>query len=450
MKNTKTIFSLMLAFILCALTLQPSLASVHAECGSYAFSVPAGYNAHDYLKCTAFFDLPDEKGVKNGNKMSEDYDANDPSTWISIDDFGDVFEHVLWKEHGGEKRLWRIDIAYLDVVGILDLYGCDRLEYIEATKNRLVSINTGACPNLRELYCDSNWLGAIDVSENPKLKQLWCDDNSLKALDLSVNTELTTLDCNKNALTELDLSAQRGLLELYCADNVLTELDLSHNPLISWLWCPNNRLTALNTSSNTHLKKLYCYGNPLEELDVSGSAELELLDVIGNKLTRLDVSKNKKLKELTAAGNPLVELKLNALLDPGSVTTSGAGSFEYHCSIPYGEGRATAVPASGNAFFGWYASDGAFISSKLTLSFLGASYDDIVAVFTRSGQYIPGDADCSSVVDVSDVLLALRYSLGLIGSDALNLHNANVNNDKRVDIDDVISILRFSLGLQDL
>ena len=46
-----------------------------------AWTVPEGYNAHDYIKCVEFLEQTDENGVKNGMKLSESYDPNDPSTW---------------------------------------------------------------------------------------------------------------------------------------------------------------------------------------------------------------------------------------------------------------------------------------------------------------------------------------------------------------------------------
>jgi len=55
-----------------------------------------------------------------------------------------------------------------------------------------------------------------------------------------------------------------------------------------------------------------------------------------------------------------------------------------------------------------------------------------------------GDINNDSVVDISDVILCLRMTIGLEPAD---IQKADINNDGEVDIADVILILRISIGL---
>lgn len=446
MKKFKTALAFALALILCAVSALPAFAALRTELLP-AWTVPSGYNAHDYNKCAAFFEITDGNGLKNGERMSDGYNVNDPSTWISIDIFDDIFEHVIWEEHEGELRLKRIDVAFLGAVGTLDLSDCPYLTYIEATDDCLDSINTHNCPELRELYCDNNGLGTIDVSENPLLYKLWCDGNELTEIDISNNPALYTLDCNNNLLTSLDLSNLPALGELYCADNLLTELDVSENPELSWLWCPGNRLTELDVSSNTKLRKVFAADNELTELNLGANTLLNLLDCMNNRIASLDVSANTALKELDGAGNTFTYLKLNSLLGLDTVRAEGDGSFSYHYSVPYSEGFLSARANDDAVFVGWYDESGEFITASPYITIWNTAYAELTARFTSASPVIPGDSDGNGSIGISDAVLALRYAMGLIGADALNLVNADINNDGSVTVADAVSILRLAMGL---
>lgn len=448
MKKLQTLVSAALALIICAVSLFPAFPTVRAETPpSRTWTVPAGYDAHDYDKCAAFFEITDENGVKNGSRMDSGYDPNDPETWISIDELNAVFEHVLWTEQNGVKYLWRIDVAFLGVVGTLELTDCPYLEYIEATGDNLDAINTHGCGAMRELYCDNNGLGSIDVSEHPLLYKLWCDGNDLTELDLSNNPLLYALDCNNNLLTELDLSNQPMLGELYCANNLFTELDLSLNTALTLLWCPENSLERLDLSANTKLYKLFAANSGITELVLGDNTNLVLLDVMNNAISELDVSANTALKELDGAGNAFTYLKLNDRLGLDTVRAEGSGSFGYHYSVPYSEGFLSARADEGSVFVGWYDQNGAFITASPYITIWNTDYTVLTARFTPAAPMLPGDADANGSVTVADAILALRCAMGLVGSDAINLINADVNNDGSVTIADAVMILRLAMGL---
>lgn len=450
MKTARAFGAAALALIICAFSLIPAIPAfpaVRAETTpSRTWTVPAGYDAHDYNKCAAFFEITDENGVKNGSRMDSGYDPNDPETWISIDELNDIFEHVLWVEQNGVKYLWRIDVAFLGVVGTLDLSDCPYLEYIEATNGNLDAINTHGCGAMRELYCDNNGLGSIDVSEHPLLYKLWCDGNELTELDLSNNPLLYALDCNNNLLTELDLSLQAGLGELYCANNLFTELDLSANTNLTWLWCPENNLDRLDLSANTRLYKLFTANSGITELILGDNTNLVLLDVMNNAIRELDVSANTALRELDGAGNSFTYLKLNDRLGLDTVRAEGSGSFGYHYSVQYSEGFLLAKADEGSVFVGWYDQSGAFITASPYIVIWNTDYTELTARFTPASPVLLGDTDGNGSVNMADAILALRYAMGLIDSNAIHLINADINNDGSVNITDSVAILRTAMG----
>ncbi len=45
------------------------------------YATPHGYNDHDYQKMVALFEQTDENSVRNGEKLSEDYDPTDSETY---------------------------------------------------------------------------------------------------------------------------------------------------------------------------------------------------------------------------------------------------------------------------------------------------------------------------------------------------------------------------------
>ena len=164
------------------------------------YPTPGGYNDNDYQKLVTFLELEDESGVRNGEKISENYDPQDPTTW----------EGTTW-ENG---NIFQID------------------------------------------FYDRNLIGKLDVSNCTELVHLYCGYNQLTELDVSNNTALVYLNCGYNQLTELDISNNTALEHLVCDNNQLTELDISNNTAMWILSCRNNQLTSLNLESSYSLSFL--------------------------------------------------------------------------------------------------------------------------------------------------------------------------------------------------
>lgn len=183
------------------------------------YKTPEGYNEHDYQKLVAFFEQPDENGVKNGKKCSDNYDPTDPTTW------GDCC--VLKARKGqSEFSLFKFQPqGYVTtLVGTLDLSGCAALRDLHCGCNKLTELNVSGCTRLEEITCGSNELTELNVSGCTRLVALNCLQNKLTKIDVSDCAELEEFYCGLNNLTELKVN-ERAKLRLYdtiVKDGVIT------------------------------------------------------------------------------------------------------------------------------------------------------------------------------------------------------------------------------------
>ena len=137
----------------------------------------------------AFFEQTDENGVRNGEKLSENYDPTDPGTWWEADgsEIG-----VEWTDDDDEYRICEIRIgsSSLGMMGNLDVSGCTGLERLDCSENQLTEINVSGCTTLEDLDCTNNKLTELNVSTNTRLYYLDCADNMLTQLDASMKDSL--------------------------------------------------------------------------------------------------------------------------------------------------------------------------------------------------------------------------------------------------------------------
>ena len=419
-RKLKALAAILLVLVMLGSAMPMQLAAEAMTPPTTRYATPDGYNDHDYQKMVAFFEQTDENGVRNGEKLSEDYDPTDPETWREYD--GDHCRgDITWTTVAGEYRLYEIffggssNSAHpLELVGNLDVSGCTALVKVRCW----------------------SW-----------------GDIQLTGLDVSGCAALEVLDCDGNELTELDISGCAALEALDCRNNWLTELDVSANTRLSYLYCLWNLLTELDVSGCAALEVLDCDGNELTELDISGCAALEALDCRNNWLTELDVSANTRLSYLYCSGNQLTELDLsnNPRIDIDTISAEGSGfigvSTEgdenygiYYCI------EAASVP--GNSFCGWYAVDGTLLSTNVEINrndFDGVN--DFIAKFTASTPGGVGDVDGDGVVRVSDAVLIMRYALGLIEFTPEQILCGDVDGDGFVKVADAVMVIRIALGL---
>ena len=273
------------------------------------YPTPDGYNDNDYQKLVTFLELVDENGVKNGEKLSESYDPQDPTTW----------KGTTW-ENGRIKKIYFYNKK---CVGKLDVSDCTMLEYLDCGGNQLTELDVSNNTTLYWLDCGSNQLTELDVSKNTALKEFRCYSNQLTELDVSNNTALTYLDCDSNQLTELDVSKNTALTYLDCDSNQLTELDVSNNTALEWLDCDSNQLTSLDVSNNVALEWLECSGNKFATIDLSKNTALTVFSCESCELTSIDFSNNTALKEIWLRNNQLAELDVSKNTGISALNCSG-------------------------------------------------------------------------------------------------------------------------------
>ncbi len=219
------------ALALCMLLLVlPTLAQPSAlyEAGAQPYwSVPEGYNENDYNRCAAFLEQTDENGVKNGERLIEGYDVNDPVSWGEF--------NFQWAERDGLKRLVTVSLwQATGLTGSLDLSGCGALVSLDVMGNSISSIGVSGCSALLYLDCSDNRITELEVSDCTELIYLYCDNNGLSEIDVSALHALEEFDCFNNDLTHIDVSGCPALEAFYCMGNPLTQLDLSQNPILGY------------------------------------------------------------------------------------------------------------------------------------------------------------------------------------------------------------------------
>lgn len=451
-RKLKVIAAILLVLIMFISAMPIQLAAEAMTPPTTRYATPDGYNDHDYQKMVAFFEQTDENGVRNGEKLSENYDPTDPGTWWEADgsEIG-----VEWTVDDDEYRICEIRIgsSSLGMMGNLDVSGCTGLDRLDCSENQLTEINVSGCTALTDIDCSNNKLTELNVRTNTELYTLRCYGNQLTELDVSENTWLYELYCFGNELVRIDISGCTDLDGLDCSENQLTELDLSGNTFLRWLYCSGNRITELDLTANSELEALRCSENQLTAIDVSANTALTELHCSGNQLTELDLSENTSVYRLECEDNYITFLDLtNNRIDIDTVSAEGPGFIGVKTVIPgeYLVPAISAVPAPGSTFCGWYATDGTLISTEaeFVIDREECYYPyNYIARFTASTPGGIGDVDGDGVVRVSDAVLIMRCALGLIEFTPEQILCGDVDGDGVIKIADAVMVIRIALGL---
>ena len=451
-RKLKVIAAVLLVLIMFISAMPMQLAAEAMTPPTTRYATPDGYNDHDYQKMVAFFEQTDENGVRNGEKLSENYDPTDPGTWWEADgsEIG-----VEWTVDDDEYRICEIRIgsSSLGMMGNLDVSGCTGLDRLDCSENQLTEINVSGCTALTDIDCSNNKLTELNVSTNTELYTLRCYGNQLTELDVSENTWLYELYCFGNELVRIDISGCTDLDGLDCSENQLTELDLSGNTSLRWLYCSGNRITELDLNANSELEALRCSENQLTAIDVSANTALTELHCSGNQLTELDLNENTSVYRLECEDNYITFLDLtNNRIDIDTVSAEGPGFIGVKTVIPgeYLVPAISAVPAPGSTFCGWYATDGTLVSTEaeLVIDREECYYPyNFIARFTASTPGGIGDVDGDGVVRVSDAVLIMRCALGLIEFTPEQILCGDVDGDGVIKIADAVMVIRIALGL---
>lgn len=176
---------------------------------------------------------------------------------------------------------------------------------MNASKNKLGSLDVSQNTKLSELYCEGCNLSQIDLKNNTLLKKLYCGDNLLKNIDLKANSKLIELNCKLNSISNLDLTHNKQLKELYCFSNQLSVLDLSMLKQLAILSCGDNKLTELSLENNPLLESLSCSYNNIVSIKLKNNTLLQGLACDHNQLTTLSVEGCKALNNIVIDHNKI-------------------------------------------------------------------------------------------------------------------------------------------------
>ena len=158
----KTLLFLCAAALALVMALSCLPFSVLAKTAAPLWTVPAGYNEHDYDAMARFLETVDARGVKNGRKLNLNYSADDPDTWRNIN----------WTDVGGEKRLVSALIENRSLVGTLDLSDCSALYWLACYYNDLDALSVANCTEMIELFCFEDHLSSLDITGCTALRYL--------------------------------------------------------------------------------------------------------------------------------------------------------------------------------------------------------------------------------------------------------------------------------------
>ncbi len=166
----------------------------------------------DTQRLREFLEIADINGVKNGDKVNPyGYDPDDAATWTGLDWDGTSVCGIMWMG--------------LDLAGVLDLSGFDRLTLLFCSDNSLTGLNLGGCSALTVAECARNGLSMINLGGGVSLKRLDCGGNSLTSLDLDDCVDLEQLFCTENYLSRIGLSNNTSLTELRTAGNPIEHIE---------------------------------------------------------------------------------------------------------------------------------------------------------------------------------------------------------------------------------
>ncbi|MEG1772631.1 MAG: hypothetical protein RRY79_05925 [Clostridia bacterium] len=286
------------------------------------------YNAHDVEMFRAFLEKADPAGVKNGKKINELYNPDDPATWTGANDGLSYNIGVNWDTNGRAVIFYATGSA--ELFGAFDVVGCDALTMINIYSSSISSANLTGCISLEflaiyigkiqlteldlstnsaltNLYLNGNAITELDLSGNPHLKFLLLEYNKLKNLDISNNMELELIMCEGNEISKIDLTGHDKLIELHCNNNKLTDLKIEECPKLCNLQYNYNNIKHLDFSHNPELYAIGCAGNGVTELNVNSLSELWMLECQENALTSLDL-RGTSIQDLYCNDNMLAEI----------------------------------------------------------------------------------------------------------------------------------------------
>ena len=112
-------------------------------------------NEHDYNAVRAFLELKDENGVRNGEKLNETYDPDDPATWFYYQPFPesvyDITPIADWDEGHRLSNFSTLGAETSEFIGELDLSNCKDLKKIYCGDG-IKEVNITGCNDIVSIW----------------------------------------------------------------------------------------------------------------------------------------------------------------------------------------------------------------------------------------------------------------------------------------------------------
>ncbi len=451
------VLAALMAFAVFPVSALPAFEAEKSPVAPY-WTVPEGYNAHDYNKCVEFLEQEDENGVKNGQKLNPDYDPNDPETWVvgsfdAMDGTDDWFDEFC----DGETFFpidWMIDSENVQVgFGWYEGGGSDGGNGIKHVRSivipplcRIYENYGGEHPYLND---ESNYdfAGNMDFSGMEWLNHFIIEDvysgfSEPNSIDLSNCDELTVICCISCQITELNISGDQNIHWFDCCmSHIENELDIS-NIGGEERWVEYLGITGMGLRSfdfpEISIDYLKCSWNMFETLDLSNIPSLTYFYYyMGYPYYYMgypdeDYTGLQELKYLgrtcRVEGNGYIWL---------AVYSDEEDSYWRSDEIEV-EG------SDGEPFEGWYDESGNLICEDARLYFDEGATGVFIAKFVSDDEPIPGDVDGDGEISAADALMLLRFCVG--ESQSIDLSSADANGDGVIDLMDALIVLRMAIG----
>ncbi|WP_320054241.1 T9SS type A sorting domain-containing protein [uncultured Acetobacteroides sp.] len=240
--------------------------------------VPA-YNQNDVDKLKVFLNKPSqESGKTNGQQLNTTYNPEDPATY-----------GVAWSRHNVNKRVINFQWYDKKLSGDLDLSGCELLNDVFISNNKIPSVNFKECSSLVNLYAESNEIASASFDKHPLLE---------------------SVDISLNKLTSLAIPEAPMISYLFAADNKLSQIDLSKMASLTRVKLMRNEFSSMDVSGLTKLQMLKVEGNKITGVKFGGNEQLVLVNLDNNQLSSVDVSSLTSLSDLALSNNKLLLSRL--------------------------------------------------------------------------------------------------------------------------------------------
>ena len=156
-------------------------------------------------------------------------------------------------------------------------YSTNKIQRINISNNKVVTVTISNASQLDALYCGSNDIKTLNFATAPNLTTVCCEDNVITkftALD-SLKT-LRTFVATNNKLSTVDFSNSSELTTLNVASNGLTSVTLPNKKLVAYD-CSDNELTFGSLPKATY-KPTYIKYLPQAEIIVTGGMKKSVTD----------------------------------------------------------------------------------------------------------------------------------------------------------------------------